>query len=275
MQKERLPYKRIAAGIRAKKIAVGAAFCVACALSLVFLGDFHYYNGIERVGVGLGLHPLIVLAVIALEAVAAVILFSRAEKSADAIFDRDCEPLLNFQVRKELMPLRDHETSLPLIELSTSYYIGDFAKCEKIADTVAGFSGAHDRLHGLSYRGLAAYFLGDRAALEVSRRDFDRLLERSGLKLRSPLRRDMDRRQKLLAMLALLMQDDASAALSFADSLYIAEGDVPPIDRLNILYLRALTYEACGEKKKARDCFEECRAIPNKTFISEKLNERP
>lgn len=271
MPDDRLAYKRIAAGIKLKKVLIVAAFVVVCVLTVLFLGDFHYNNGLEQIGVGLSLHPLIVLAAALLEAVFAVILFSRAEKSADPILEDECDPLLYFQVRKAFMSSKDQNTTLPILEAQVTYYLGDFAKCERVSSQIANFSGSADRLYGMSLLGFSSFFLGDRKTLSKVTHDFERLLERSGLKMRSPIRKDMDRRQRMLTMLDSSLRADAATALQFADSLFTDTTDTSRIERLNVLYLRAVVYEKFGEVKKSRQCIDQCREIDNKTFIGERI----
>ena len=271
---EEIPeYKRIVSRIRIQKITTIASFAVVAAITVVMLGGFHYYNGIEEKGIGLSLHPLIIFSLLMLEGICAVILYSKAEKSAERIIDVECDPLLYLQVRKAFMTRRDQERTLPIIEARVSYYLGDFLKSERIASRVSEFSGIADRLYGLSFVAVNAFFLEDGETFESSLLKFDRLLERSGLNYRSPIRRDMDRRQNVLKTLSYCLKDDREKAVSYANSLLI-EDDITVIEKLNLFYLRAIVYEKFGENKKAKECYEKCYEIKNKTFIAERLNNK-
>ena len=273
MSKEILEYKKIVSKIKFKKTMTVACFIVIAVLSLVLLGDFHYYNGIEEKGIGLSLHPLIVFSVIVSEGIAAVVLYSKAEKSTDVILDTRCDPYLYYQVRKALIPTRDHYTDLLITEVITSYYLGDFAKCVSVSSQVIGMAGVQDRLFGLSYRGLSAFFLLDNITLETSFRDFKRLLETSNYKQNSPLRRDMDRKHNILEMLTAYVHNDTENALLFANALYTEDESISLLELLNLNYLRSVIYDAFGEHKKASECIRKCQEIQNKTFISEKVNK--
>ena len=274
MTKEKLPYEKIVSKIRFQKIATVTLFIVIAVFSLVLLGDFHYYNGIEDKGIGLSLHPLIVFAVIVGEGIVAVALYSRAENSVEPILYSNCDPQLYYQVRKALFPVHDRKTDLLITEVMTSYFLGDFAKCEKISAQLIELSGVQDKLFGLSYQGMSAFFLEDKKTLESSCRDFKRLLERSNLKERSPFRREMDRCLNILEMLNANEHNASENALLFANALYSEDESIPLIERLNLLYLRFVVYESFGEKRKASECVDKCRKIKNKTFIFDRINDQ-
>lgn len=264
---------RIVSRIKLRKRLTVAGFVLACIATLILLGDYHYYNGIETWGVGLGLHPIIIFAVLLAEGIAAVCLYSRAESVVETILNDDCDPGLYCDVKRSLLSYASYVSAITIIDLNASYYLGDFASCRRFAEDAIRSSGDPDKLLGYSFLGMSSYFLGDRKALADSLTKAKRLLERAKIDDRSPLRKDFDRRIAILEMLA-DVGSDKSKAVSYADSLEAYSERTTNIERLNTGYLRALVYEDAGERVKARACFEECGRIEGRTFINDECRSK-
>lgn len=266
--------ERIVSGVKRRKRLTVALFAVVLIATLVLLGDFHYYDGIARRGIGLGLHPLIIFAVLLGEGIGAVCVYSRAEGSVESILNDECDPRLYCDVKRSLLSRASYVSAITVIDLNASYYLGDFASCRRFAETALRSSGAPDRLLGCSFLGMSAFFLGDRASLADALKQAKRILERSSLGERTPLRADFDRRISILEMLALTADSDWKGALEYANSLEYLPERTTAIERLNTGYLRALVYERAGDAKKSRFCLEQCGKIKGQTFINDEVAKR-
>lgn len=262
--------EQIAFCIKLRKRLTVAAFALAVTATLILLGDYHYYNGLEVRGVGLGLHPIIIFAVLFAEGIAAVIVYSRAESIAERILNDECDPQLYCDVKRTLLSRVSYVSAISIIDLTTSYYRGDFASCRNFAGDAVHAPGDPDKLFGYSFLGMSAYFLGDRKALEDALVKSKRILEGAKIDDRSPLRADFARRIRVLEMLA-ADGTDREKAVQYANSLGTLPERTTAIERLNTEYLRALVYENAGEKDRAGSCLDVCRGIKGKTFINEAL----
>ncbi len=260
---------RIVSRVKLRKRATVAFFALILLATLIFLGDYHYYDGLREWGVGLGLHPLIICAVLFAEGITAVAMYSRAENSVERILNDDCDPRLYCDVKRSLLSRSSYVSAITVIDLNVSYYLGDFASCRRFAEDAMRASGDPDKLIGCSFLGMSAFFLGDRRSLEDALKQAKRILERSNIGDRTPLRADFGRRVAILAMLAAALGSDRDEALGYANSLERLGERTSRLERLNTEYLRALVYERAKETKKARACFDECGEIKGKTFIND------
>lgn len=274
MEKRSEEVEKIVSRIKLRKRLTVALFAIVFMATLILLGDYHYYNGIEEWGIGLGLHPIIICAVLFAEAIAAVAVYSRAEDSVERLLNDDCDPRLYCDVKRSLLSRASYVSAITVIDLNASYYLGDFASCRRFAEDALHASGDPDKLLGCSFLGMSAFFLGDRRSLGDALKQSKRILERAAINAKSPLRADFDRRIAILEMLAAANDSDWSEALSYANSLEYLPVRTTAIERLNTEYLRALVYERAGEVKRARACLEECGKIKGKTFINDEVSQR-
>ena len=273
MKREKKLSEQIVSRVKFRKRSVTALFAVIVILTFLFLGDSHYYDGLEVRGVGLGLHPLIVVAVVVLECVAAVALYSRAEASVEHILDDDCDPKLYAEVKRALTSRGSYLNAKHVVDLNVSYYLGDFASCVRLADEAIHAPGDPDKLYGYSFLGMSAFHLGDKKELALAAEMTKRLLDRTTISSRTPLFADLDRRRLLLETLLFSIKNERENAVRSADSLEALPADTTALERYNTIYLRGIVYEAAGEKKKALSCFGECVSGTEKTFICEEAKK--
>ena len=273
MKKEKKPSEIVASRIKLQKVAVAAAFALAVILTLLFLGDSHYYDGIETRGIGLGLHPIAIVAVIVAECIAAVILYSRAESRVEKILDDKCDPKLYYDVKRALFSRGAYMRGKNIVDLNVSYYLGDIASCRRFADEAIRAVGDPDKLYGYAFLGLSAFFLRDKKMLSEAAQKSRRLLDRANIPARTPLYADLDRRLRLLETLLASMEERTDEAIRFADALESLPTRTTTLERFNTLFLRGLVYESAGEKKKALACFEGCISGTEKTFICEEAKK--
>ena len=266
---------KIVSRIKNQKRATIAGLIIIVALSVFLFGGFHYFNGIEEKGIGLSLHPLIVLFIIILESVCAVIIYSRIENKTERFLDERCDPGLYRDIKRAISSRGSYIRSMQITDLVVSYYLGDYAICSKFAEEAIHASGDHDKLFAYSYLGMSSFLLNDTRSLERSVKNFQKIFEKLSLSNRSPVRADLDRRLTLLNMMNAAVRNDPDNAVRITDSLSELPERTTAIETLNTVFLRGVVYDLCSNKKKAEECYSRCREIPNKTFIYNAVNNDP
>ena len=273
MKEEKKESEVFAARIRVRKRVTVLLFVVVVFFTFLFLGDSHYYDGIEQHGVGLGLDPIIIVAVVAVECIVCVIFYSRAEDKVNTVLDEQCDPKLYYAIKRTLMKRGSYIDEKQIVDLNVSYYLGDFASCIMSAEDTIRSSGDVDKIYGYSYLGMASFMNGEDRSLSDAFERGKRLLERARLRTKTQIYADLSRRIKVLEMLCLLIDKEMKTAASLADSLELLPSGTTKIERYNTVFLRGMVYNSSGEREKSLECFNECISGTEKTFIFEEANK--
>lgn len=262
--------EQIVSLIKWRKRLIVAAYILVALATFIFLGDTHFYNGLETFGVGLNLHPLIVVIVVLAEGVICVLFYSRTENVVERILTEECDPARYLAVKQSIMSRRSYVSDMIATDLNVSYFGGDFRTCLSFAEEAIHASGDPDKLQGYYFLGRCAYFLGDTKALDDAIKMSKRILERTKVGIRSPQRLAFDANIAAMEMLSFCVHGENEKALEFADSVVASSVTERSsnLDRANVAFLRGTVYERCGEKKKAQSAFEIASSLGGTTFIS-------